>query len=557
MKLLKQVLPLIFVLVLSLVSIIPFFHSGFFPIHDNTQVQRIFEMTRSLRDGMFPVRWVADLGFGYGYPIFNFYAPFAYYLGSFFNILGLDLLFSTKLMMSLGIILSGFSMYFLAKEIWGKSGGIISALLYVFAPYHAVNVYVRGDAAEFWAYTFIPLIFYSLLEIYKTGKFRFVVIGALSFAALIISHNLTAMMAAPFILVFSILLFLLGKKNRGELFLTIVLGVLVPAFYWLPALSEISYTNVLSLVGGGADYKDHFVCLSQLWSSPWGFGGSVGGCVDGLSFMIGKLHIILLLISIALIAISWKTKGGIAKDKKYLLAFTLLGLIFSIFLTLDYSKIIWDFLKPMALFQYPWRFLLMIGFFISLISGSLLYYWPMIFKNKWVNISVLIALSLVIVVFNGKYFAAQKYLALSSNDLTNDYFLKFRTSQISSEYMPKNFQKPESYNQIPAGIIIEKGNVSIKSQDKKTGRYVINYSAYSDSEILVPIAYFPAWKVRLDGRSYSYRAENNGLRVNLPKGNHSLEFNFRETGIELFSNALSLAGILLLVIGIIPKKKNI
>jgi len=558
MKYLKQFLPLIFIFLLSLVSIIPFFHSGFFPIHDNTQVQRVFEMTKSLKDGVFPVRWVQDLGFGYGYPIFNFYAPFAYYLGSIFNIFGLDLLFSTKLMMSLGIVLSGFSMYLLAKEIWGKSGGVVSALLYVFAPYHAVDVYVRGDVAEFWAYAFIPLVFYCLLKIHKTGNFRFIVAGALSYAALIVSHNLTALMATPFILIFMGMLFLGNRKTGKNLLMAIIFGLLISAFYWLPALLEINYTNVLSQIGGGADYKDHFVCLSQLWSSPWGFGGSAKGCVDGLSFMIGKIHILLLFISVVLFGLGWRLKK-VEKKKGYLLIYFLLALLFSSFLTLDYSRFIWDLVKPMALFQYPWRFLLMIAFFISLISGSLLYYWLIIFKRKWISLLVFVTVSLVIVVFNGKYFTAQKYLSVSSSDFTNDYFLKFRTSQISSEYMPKDFSKPKSYSEIPIGISVAQGKVTVISQSKSTSKYIINYSADSNAKIIVPIAYFPAWKVSLDGQSYRYEAGNRGLLVNLPKGNHSLTFSFKQTNIEILSDILSLSGVLLLVIGIIIilKKKSI
>ena len=556
MKYLKQFLPLIFILLLSLVSIIPFFHAGFFPIHDNTQVQRLFEMTKSLSGGMFPVRWAADLGFGYGYPIFNFYAPFAYYLGSFFNILGLNLLLSTKLMMALGIILSGFSMYLLAKEIWGKSGGIISALLYVFAPYHAVDVFVRGDVAEFWAYAFIPLVFYALLKIHKTGKFRFIVVGALSYAALIISHNLTALMATPFILIFAILLFLGNKKTGKNLSIAIITGLLISAFYWLPALLEINYTNVLSQIGGGADYKDHFVCLSQLWASPWGFGGSAKGCVDGLSFMIGKMHILLLFISIVFVGLGWYLKKA-EKKKVYLLIYFVLALLFSAFLTLDYSKFVWDLIKPMAFFQYPWRFLVMVAFFISLISGSIFYFWSGLLRNKWINLLVLIVLSLIIVVFNGKYFVAQKYLAVSSNDFTNDYFLKFKTSQISSEYMPKDFLKPKSYSQIPKQITVVAGRATIISQSKKTDKYTIDYSAGSNAKILVPIAYFPAWRVQLDGRSYAYQVDDKGLLVNLPKGNHVLVFNFEQTNIEILSDILSISGILLLVIGIILKKKTL
>src|SRR6266571_3739128 len=89
-------------LILSYWSIKPFFESGFFPIHDDTQVARVFEMNKSLGDGMFPVRWVSDLGYGYGYPIFNFYAPLAYYVGGIANLVGFDVFFATKFMMIVG-----------------------------------------------------------------------------------------------------------------------------------------------------------------------------------------------------------------------------------------------------------------------------------------------------------------------------------------------------------------------------------------------------------------------------------------------------------------------
>jgi uncharacterized membrane protein len=556
MKHLKQFFPLIFIFLLSLVSIIPFFNSGFFPIHDNTQVQRVFEMTKSLQSGMFPVRWVADLGFGYGYPIFNFYAPLAYYFGSLINILGFDALSATKLMMIVGILLSGISMYLFARELWGKYGGVIAALLYVFIPYHAVDIYVRGDVAEFWAYAFIPLIFYFILKIHQTGKFKFIAAGGLSFAVLIISHNLTAFMATPFILIFGVLLFLGNKKTGKSLLVALVLGLLLSAFYWLPALLEINYTNVLSQIGGGADYKDHFVCLAQLWSSPWGYGGSTKGCIDGLSFMIGKMHILLALLSVIFFGLGLYLKK-VEKKKGIVLIYFSISLLFSAFLTLGSSKFIWDALRPMAIFQYPWRFLLMVAFFISIICGSIAYSFQALIKNKWINLILLIVLSLVIVLFNGKYFAAQKYLSVSSSDFTNDYFLKFRTSQISSEYMPKEFSKPKSYSQIPKGVSIIQGKVKVVSQSRKTGKYTINYSADSSSKIIVPIAYFPAWNVRLDGQSYVYESENKGILVNVPKGNHTLEFSFKETNIELLSNILSLSGILLLVVGIILKKKAI
>src|SRR3989344_7279249 len=165
MKIIKNIFPILTVFILSFFSIKPLFVSGFFPMHDDTQVARVYEMGKSLSDGMFPVRWAADLGYGYGYPIFNFYAPLAYYFGGALNALGTDALLSTKIMMIVGIILSGVFMYLLTRELWGKIGGLVSSLFYIYAPYHAVDIYVRGDVAEFWAYAFIFLAFYAIFSV--------------------------------------------------------------------------------------------------------------------------------------------------------------------------------------------------------------------------------------------------------------------------------------------------------------------------------------------------------------------------------------------------------
>src|SRR5579871_3187845 len=108
----KNTLFIALVILLSFFAIKPLFHLGFFPVHDAAQPQRIFEMYTSLHEGMFPVRWVKDFGYGYGYPLFNFYAPFAYYLGAFFLFLGSSLLFSTKIVIGTAIVLSGIFMFF-------------------------------------------------------------------------------------------------------------------------------------------------------------------------------------------------------------------------------------------------------------------------------------------------------------------------------------------------------------------------------------------------------------------------------------------------------------
>lgn len=555
MKIYKKVIenwPLALLIVLSIVAIIPFFNPGFFSIHDDTQIQRVYEMKRALADGMLPVRWVSDLGYGYGYPIFNFYAPLPYYLGGAISLLGISALLATKLMIAMSIVGAAFSMYLLAREFWGKSGGLLSGVLYLFAPYHALNTYVRGDIGELYAYFFIPLIFYGIWKYYKNPNFKYLLIGVLSYAGLITSHNLSALMVTPFI-IFTILVLLFTKKRFSILAIPI-LGLLLSSFYFIPALAEMNYTNVLKIVGGSTDYKEHFVCIPQIWDSLWMYGGSISGCVDGLSFRLGKIHIIFSIFSVFLAVLllkKEKLKAGIA-------IISFLSLVLSLFFMIDLSKSIWASVPYMNFFQFPWRFLLLASFFSSFIGGSLIFFIPKFFSKKkyrWTILVIGFIFVLLPVIFYSKLFVPQEYINKTSNEYTSKEFLNWTTSQISDEYMPKSFNIPSSREQI-AKERISGENIIVSNLTEKTTMLSAEIKATKKSSIVIHIAYFPGWNYYLNDKKIEVRETDSGVSMSIPEGKHKLLAKFEQTPIENLANLLSLAGIVALIVGIIYAKSK-
>ncbi len=567
MNFLKRFFGVAIVILFSFWAVKHLFIPGFFPMHDDTQVARVFEMGKALRDGMLPVRWVADLAYGYGYPIFNFYAPLAYYVGGFFNLVGFDALAATKITMGLGIILSGIFMYLLAREFWGELGGVVAGLFYLYAPYHALDIYVRGDVAEFWAYAFLPLAFYGLWKLYKEQKWKFVALGALGYAGIILSHNLTAMMVTPFLIIVTLLYCYIAyrKKKLSTIYYllsTIFLGLLVSAFYWIPALFEMHYTNVFSQIGQGADFRDHFVCIKQLWDSPWGFGGSAGGCIDGLSFKIGKLHILLsftaFLLTTLFIARACPAERdesrAIWSDKRLsIIIFSFLGFVIATFFTLEISKPVWEAIPLMAFFQYPWRFLLLASFFSSFLAGCIPWFLQAtIRKDSFHSLSyaAVAVLLFFLLYFNIRLFSPQTMLAKPALDYTSDFALRWTMSRISDEYMPKDFAKPRGETEIITEKIL--GVQPLLSYQEKT--------QYVKAEVQVSkkpkpfglsIAYFPAWKLYIDGKSASFEVTQKGLIVVLPTGHHTIEVIFEQTPTEKMANILSVIGVGVLIAGII------
>lgn len=538
------------VLILSFWAIQPLLINGFFPIHDDTQVARVFEMGKALNDGMFPVRWVSDLGYGYGYPLFNFYAPLAYYAGGFFTLLGFDTLLATKIMMGLGILFSGIFMYFLAREFWGEIGGIISGLFYVYAPYHALDIYVRGAVGEFWAYAFIPLMTLGFYKVFQKRVWKWAVVGSIGYSGVILSHNLTALMISPFLITLMIILSYFSYRRDKNilttyyLLLTAALGLAIAAFYWIPALFEMRFTNIFSQIGGGADFRDHFVCAQQLWESHWGFGGSTPGCVDGLSFKIGKLHIIASLFAFI---------GGVyifKKDRlRSIIVFSFfLFFLFSLFMALEISRPVWEAISPMAFLQYPWRFLLLVSFFSSILAGLL----SLLFQRSPKRGLFATGLILLLLYFNLKLFTPQTVFSKVHSDYTNKPYLNWTTSKISDEYMPQGFKKPKTKEEIPkTPIEIIRGESTVEDIHARTGRMSATVKIQKEATLRFNIAYFPAWKIFLDGEITNFIIGNDGVYVVISKGNHLIEAKFNQTPIEQLSNIASIIGVLLLFTGII------
>ncbi len=563
MRFLKTFIPIIIVIVLSYWAIKPLSIPGFFPIHDDTQVARVFEMTKSLKDGMFPVRWVQDLGYGYGYPIFSFYSPLSYYVGSAIELLGFDALLATKTMMGLGIMLAGVFMYLLAKEFWGRLGGIVSAAFYLYAPFHAVDIYVRGDVAEFWAYSFIPLAFYGMYKVFQTkGNFKWIVVGSLGYAGVMLSHNLTAMMVTPFLIIVTLLYCYIAFKQkklsaiRYPLY-AIFLGLALSAFYFIPALVEQKYTNVLSQIGGGADFNDHFVCIFQLWQSQWGFGGSALGCFDGISFMIGKLHIIASFLATGLALALFILKETIKKEEKLsIISLCVLGLLTSVFLMLSISDYLWETIPLMAFFQYPWRFLLLSSFFSSLLAGSLLWLVKCFIKNKWVEY-LLASILIFLVIFNGvKFFIPQTILNKTAEDYTNVDNIRWTTSKISDEYLPKDFQKPQRESDVVSErVTFNPQDIEVISRIEKVQSITLDLNASRKTNLHFNIAHFPSWMLTVDGVLQG-NVGDNGYDVSIAPGRHVVSMKFEETFTQKMSNLISIAGLIAVLVGIIRFKKK-
>ncbi len=343
---------LFLVILFSVFSFIRMLKPGMYSTQD-FHLFRLFEFDKCVKSLQIPCRWAPDAGLGYGEPVFNFYGQIPYALGEIYHLIGGTFIDSIKFLFVLSLIGSGLSMFYLARNLWKSDwGGLVSAIVYIYAPYRALDVWVRGALPEALSFVILPLL---VLAIEKKKAYWFSFLLAL----LILTHNLSLLL---FLLV--ILTWIIYRKFWKAIPASI-LSLGISAFYILPVIFESKFITLNSTLEGYFNFRGHFVTLHQLLTSRfWGYGASAFGPEEFMSRAVGQIQWILPLMIFFWILIIKKLK----KNIPFLIIF-LLGWFF-LFLTHNKSTFIWEMVKPMVFIQFPWRFLGPAVFCFALASGK-------------------------------------------------------------------------------------------------------------------------------------------------------------------------------------------
>jgi hypothetical protein len=197
---------------------------------------------------------------------------------------------------------------------------------------------------------------------------RSTALAGLAFAGLLLSHTITTMVAPALLALWVVLLNLDRPYRAGGWFrqtgAAAALGFGLAAFFLIPLALERGHIDVGGYSRGYFSWDRHFVYPLQLLWSSWGFGLSVEGPNDGMSFRLGVLHLLGFLAGLVI----WFKLRRSARAARPLLwwgAFCTLAVV----LVLPVSAPLWERLGPLQLFQFPWRFLLFPALGMSVFLG--------------------------------------------------------------------------------------------------------------------------------------------------------------------------------------------
>ena len=238
--------------------------------------------------------------------------------------------------------------------------------------------------------------------------------------------------------------------------------------------------------------------IRQLFNSDWGFGGSIEGLFDGISFELGDIHLMLM----AVVLFVWLLDK---KERKVsILGFLFAGLTMSIFLTNIRSSFLWKNIPLMDFVQFPWRFLFFAGMFISLIIG----YLGKRLKNAKQNEAVAVILIVLLMIVNNKVLFTEERSLVSGDELLAE----------STELIQTGISRtlPEYINPFYKDIVLKNTNVVIEPPisrydylgvqkkemvilEDKVQEFVIRVYPEGPGQLIINIFSFPGWTFYVDG----------------------------------------------------------
>src|SRR5258708_4961317 len=493
---------LILAILISSVGILSLFHSRFFLTDDgNSMVIRFSAFYETLRLGQFPVRFLSRLNFGFGYPVSDFLYPLFMYIGVPIHAIGFSFVSTIKIIIGLGFLSGTVFSYLWLRKLFDEKAALVGSIAYSLFPYHLFDIYKRGSVGEILALGIVPFIFWAVEK-------RSIVLLSLGLGLLITAHNSLALIFIPIILLYQIL----SKEKPLNILKSLLWGLGLSAFFWIPALYDKQFT--VFDITKVSNYKDYFMDVQSI---------ILVGIVFFVSIIFGFSYIL-------------------KKDKRF---YFFLGLtLASFYITLPISDVVWKLLPLASLIQFPFRFLSL----TTLGVAFLLSYEAFHYRGKMKIFFIIFLISITFISARG-FFLPQAF----NNYPDTFYSTNQDSTTVKNEYMPKWVKIQPS--KMPASLIELAGSISFLSGNSNNMSFKV--SSKKDLTVEVSKVFFPGWKASVDGKAINIQNENPKGLIQIPvsAGDHIVHVYFEEGGLRLFSDLVSAISIVGVFVYFLKKRK--
>ena len=492
-------------------------------------------------------RLFPDFGFGYGQAVFNFYAPLSYVPGALLATLGASPADAAEWTVALGFALAALSAYGMGKYLWGRAGGVLSAVVYTYFPYHLADAYLRGALPEHMAFIFLPIIIWTTVaafrERYPVPAYLW---SALAWAGLVYTHNLTVLLMAPVWVALALMLALTtGKWNRfwgaaGG----VALGAALSAPLWMPFLVESKLVGI-GLGPSAEGNAKHLAPLGELvqWLPFYRYRVSHGTGVAEHPLSWPALAFALLALGRLVVGTARRRALPGASLAWFGLGLALAAALLTTAATLP----VWRLLNPiLGQLQYPWRFMSLVALGLTMATGVL--GWPLRGKDpagashrgarRYAWGGVVIALALVYMV-NGLARVPAPPLSLTAAEawgVDRMWAEDAAAGQVGATWTGEFLPQTVSEQRWALGRALDTARdgaplspaPAVRLESRSYKGALLRFDANPPAQVRLHQFYLPIWQAFVDGkRVEAYPSGELGLvTANVPPGAGTLGFSF-------------------------------
>jgi hypothetical protein len=531
---------------LAAVCCAPLAQPGWYQSHEEIRpIARALAAYQEIAAGELYPRWLSSGYLGKGVPLFEFYSPGFSLLVAYAHALGVPLLLAAKGTIFLLFLSGALGTFHWVRRHLGAHAALAAAILYLFAPYHFVDAYVRGALAELTALAVYPWMFFAIDEVAERATARALAAATLASAAVVVSHFLAAWMITPFAVAYAAWrtaraggLRALGRVAGGG-----ALGAALSAFYWLPALAE---QGALSPERREAAFTGFYAAVRHLvhpaqWLDPaWGFGDSIPDSPhDEMSFQVGLL--LLGAVAATVLAARWLE----APARRFVLGAAALG-AGALLLTGEPARPLYASLGALRLVQFPWRYLGVAVLFLSAAGAGFVA--ALAPRRAWLGPAAAAGVAALALALSAQQRTVRGVLAVHDDRRAIEAAVEAdpwsaRFGNVD-EYLPR-WASVEGAASIPGGRFPSGLGVELGAVRPGPSEVTFEVRApLGDGLVIVPWHYFPGWRLTLDGRAAPLAPGPDGLlEFVVPQGRHVAYVRFGTTPSRVAGWALAAAAL--------------
>jgi hypothetical protein len=508
--------------------------------------------------------WVQTLNYGLGGPLFTFYSPLSYVVLDILHILDVPQPVGWRILIAFSLLIAAAGMYLLAEALTGQaSAAVVAALVFVYSFPLLRELYERGSPQGL-AVALYPWVLWSLVQLIRVPDGRRLAVAAGTWAAVVLSHNLSAYFLLPAV---GLVSFMFYPSRRwwapAAAALMLVSGCLLAAFFLLPSIAGgpfVQLENATAL--GYAQVAENSVRWRALLASPPPY--DLGLDNNLIGERVGPLAAIVTVLGLVVGPALWikgrRWQGAVVAC----LALAGFGVLW---LQTPGADPVWRDIPVLAYVQARSRLLGVAAVVIALVASFLLAALRNPARGPLAKIPARLIMTCVVtavtiglalpILYPALQYRYTQFPADPSPGDARAFSIRENVPGLTAfnEFLPRWRWLPLTPEEVAQGLVANLPPGSqIRSQEQGTRWVRLEMDLPAAFDAALRVLYFPGWSGYVDGREMPLRPEEGTGYIVVPgvtPGDHTIELRYRGTTAASAGTWITVAAALALLAGAI------